>query len=665
MTQEEAQEKCQKIYLNNLHYLEEKHPDVFKNISLFDVAISENMYEEKYALEIVNKAFDIRILNDNSLLYNKDLNKDAMIRVQNIKLDTKNSFKTFEESFVPDKYTIDKDITNTILETVYPLIDYVQKNSPKKIKLQKIEKFIFFGNLLGAHIELFVKKYLPKVILITEQDIELFRLSLFVTDYSKIAQTSDIIFSLTQDTKVFENDFSKFLEHYSLFNYIIKFNLANNNYLKFIDTVLGVLSTTQAKDWPFTRSLLSIKRQNEYIKSKYNLMDLTKEINTIKNVPILVVSPGPSLIQNIDWLKKNINNFLVISFGATLKTLYKYDIQPDIIISVDPKEVIANQFDGIPKTFYEKCLIFAASISSPNVLELLNKKNTYLFQVVLYIFKIGILYGKSVGDATIALLLKLNANNIYLLGTDLSVDKKTGSTHTKEHMAHKEKENVEEHNMIKNHTITSDDLIKTKGNFEDTVFTTRHFKVVLELYKSNIKDFAKEDTIIINMSDGAFIEGTISKNSKDIKNMHKIDKKNILEKLKSEIKPTNLITNNLILTIDILTKIVDFLNNFKNKKYNTYENMMYDKLTINIETLTMAREENYAEITIGLMNSFNNNVEGYFNSFFTSKKNKTNYKRFNTVFQLWLHPQILMFERYKELLIDIDMMQKNSKQVTA
>ncbi len=655
MTQEEAQSKCQSTYLSNLLYLEENNPDLFKKITLLEVAISEGMYKERYSLEFINNSFDVRVLADDTFVYNKDLDSDAIQRIQNITMDENKGFKTFKPIVVPQNYTINKDITKTYLEILFPFIEYSQKYSSKEFKMKKIEKFIFFGALLGRHIELFVKTHSPKVILITEQDIEMFKLSLFITDYSLIAQKTTIQFCITQDMKIFNDAIPTFLNEYELYNYILKFDIVNENYISFIDTFLNYLSISVDTQWPFSADLLVIKRATKLIKEKYNFIDFSKTYDIFsKDTPVIIVAPGPSMAGKIQWLKENQDKFIILSLGAAVQTLYKHNIKPDIITSVDPSILILNQFKGIPEEFLKDTILIAASNSIESLFDIFQKSNTYIYQVIFDLLNLGSFGGKSVGDVTIAILLRLGVKRLYLLGTDLCVNQETGSHYVKEHQHYKELDKVEAYDTLQNKFVTDVDIIETKGNFQDKIFTTRHFGCILYLYKQHIINFAYEDTKIFNLSDGSFIEKTIPLDIKDVNIKDKVNKQSCLNNITTEMTASNLTVKSLSTKISLVDKILKLLNKYKQYDYNTYNNMMYDKFTINIELIELLQHEERLQMGDHLIKSFNNNVEGYVNTFFNTKKNQVSKKRFNKLFQLWIKPQITIFEKYKELLENLD-----------
>lgn len=71
-----------------------------------------------------------------------------------------------------------------------------------------------------------------------------------------------------------------------------------------------------------------------------------------KNMPAIIVSAGPSLEKNVTVLRRAKNHALIICVDSAAKYLMKHEIQPDILVSVDPKKPLNlfedDRLDGIP-----------------------------------------------------------------------------------------------------------------------------------------------------------------------------------------------------------------------------------------------------------------------------------------------------------------------------
>ena len=57
-----------------------------------------------------------------------------------------------------------------------------------------------------------------------------------------------------------------------------------------------------------------LNRSTKYVKDGYKILlfnKLKNDFNFFKNIPILYLAAGPSLDENIDWIKKNQNKFCI------------------------------------------------------------------------------------------------------------------------------------------------------------------------------------------------------------------------------------------------------------------------------------------------------------------------------------------------------------------
>lgn len=74
----------------------------------------------------------------------------------------------------------------------------------------------------------------------------------------------------------------------------------------------------------------------------------TFEQNYVLDVPAIIVASGPSLDKNISYLSKAKNKAFIIATDSALRMLMKYEIMPDIIVTLDPdKERILFSDDRV------------------------------------------------------------------------------------------------------------------------------------------------------------------------------------------------------------------------------------------------------------------------------------------------------------------------------
>ena len=95
----------------------------------------------------------------------------------------------------------DMDISANSYSGAAGLINYSNKYADKeKTTMKKLYKFIFLGVGLGLHLTTIHEKLQSNVYFIVEEDLELFRLSLFVTNYKDMSSHgAQLLFSIFDD----------------------------------------------------------------------------------------------------------------------------------------------------------------------------------------------------------------------------------------------------------------------------------------------------------------------------------------------------------------------------------------------------------------------------------------------------------------------------------
>lgn len=90
------------------------------------------------------------------------------------------------------------DLNKTLSDEVKEYVNIWEEIKEDK-KYEKIDKFIFLGNLLGTQIIDFYNKINFKSCFIYEPNLEIFRLSLFTTNYMQLSKNIKFTFSIMND----------------------------------------------------------------------------------------------------------------------------------------------------------------------------------------------------------------------------------------------------------------------------------------------------------------------------------------------------------------------------------------------------------------------------------------------------------------------------------
>lgn len=168
-----------------------------------------------------------------------------------------------------------------------------------------------------------------------------------------------------------------------------------------------------------------------------NLMQLKKALDpkVVKDIPVIIVSAGPSLDKNINELKKAQGKAFIIAVDASIRTVLQAGVCPDLLCSIDPNSP-ERFFTGLDtKEIFWAC----NQLSNPT---LLKKYANHIFYYGSFgkqwgnIMKKELEYnfptltsGGSVSTEAFMLALHLGFRKIVLIGQDLAFT--GGVSHTK------------------------------------------------------------------------------------------------------------------------------------------------------------------------------------------------------------------------------------------
>ncbi len=177
----------------------------------------------------------------------------------------------------------------------------------------------------------------------------------------------DILYDILENidlSKFYDQTKLKIIDIDDLINYFNFFKY--DSYFIVVHPVLQNLYTNEIKSLTekikqnFNPILLDIKTQKNFGKIWQN--NIFKNFKRLFNneysfepleidKPILIVGAGPSLEQNIEVIKKNIDNFFVVSSDTSLKILLTHKITPDLVFSFDAQNYSYLHFMDSSKNF--------------------------------------------------------------------------------------------------------------------------------------------------------------------------------------------------------------------------------------------------------------------------------------------------------------------------
>ena len=505
-------------FQENLSYLCQEHPVLYNKILALNTLLEEGKYPQKYDLEYKEDYFDVKELSSGNYLYNENSIQHAKKLTKNITLlKNDHTIATFQNlQFDLPKMTFD-DLKNINplrrYASLAPIVDYYTQNVPKNSSFIRIYKYMFFGVGLGLHLPAIVKKTNADVYLIIEDDIELFRLSLFTCNYKKNFANKTIHFSIAQNKEEFSQTFQNFYTQALLENHYLKFSVLTAKDQYYIKKIQTEITIRPEKVYEHHALLVKNLRIMRRITQGYKFLSmLPKEHQFFEDKPILILGAGPSLGHNQEWLQQNHNKFIIIAPFMTLRLLYKLNIIPDIIIHIDEGDQVANkevEFHKEHLDFFNNSLfIFAASISDIffNTFE---KEYIYLLEErTSYKQNNNQIQVGSVGEAAYAVGLSLTKHSIYLLGLDLALSE-TGDTHIQEHTSFKNNKDtlsVQNVDIIEKNATLRKSTLMVPGNFQKEVPTIPLFEMSIRAMNFQTQIYKNPQRSIFNLSDGARFE---------------------------------------------------------------------------------------------------------------------------------------------------------------
>ncbi len=513
-------------YLDNLSYLQKSQKPLYDKIVSFEKALEKGYYPQRYELEYKEEGyFDVKEIESGKYLYGADSGKYASkaAKIVNFRKD-ESVFETFydyeitpEEIEEVSRYDISFNGMYATAEIAY----HTSRVAPKeKTTMREIRKFVCMGIGLGTHIGSIHRKIRARTYLLVEDDLELFRLSLFVTNYRVLAEESTLFFSVFEDDDEARDTFTRFLNKSFYYNHYLKFfqmQSCKDDKMKILQTVIA---EQPHLTFPFHSYFRVYLRPVAYLEEGYRFLNVSgSRKDLFDEKPVLIAAPGPSLGKKIDWLKKHQDKFVIVSPSAALPTLEKYDIRPDIIVHIESyEETCMTHFDNLEsQDFIEDAVLICGSQAPRILLERFAKDRVFIYQNnVLYKKELGSLDPTCVGSATLMVLMRLGVRNLYLLGLDLALDSQTGVSHAGEHFRSRalDLSNAEK---VEDVVAYLDTVIYTKGNFRESVPTTLTFNKSIRRIRDFCKNEKRTDQKIFNLGDGAFLEGARPVSTEELK----------------------------------------------------------------------------------------------------------------------------------------------------
>ena len=380
-------------------------------------------------------------------------------------------------------------------------------------KLQDGRRFsgstVFLGALTGLHIVHYLNTTEVRDIFIIEPDIHKFALSCWFVDYAAIEKRfGRLVLHVGEEMPESPLDFLMGTSPIVAGIWLRMLPIYPSPYFD------EVIARTNLR-WrsiheilvPFDRELRNLGYGAANLRAEYPVLSKTPELS--KNCRIAVVGSGPSLENDIPWLKANRNKLILFAVHSSIRVLRQHGIAPDFQVTLDTELLV-----DLPKLQLDPEIPFIVYYK-------IDPKAIEGFKTVLMIAELGkanpVRFKQPLtnthptsGNTALSVALAMQASETYLLGLDLGFREAE-----KSHAAgtwHDDDEGAG-HGDAKWR-----ESVKAKANFEES-----EGQIQTHAYY-NYSRFAMENAIaamaggrkVCNLSDGVSIKGAEPRRSGDI-----------------------------------------------------------------------------------------------------------------------------------------------------
>lgn len=262
--------------------------------------------------------------------------------------------------------------------------------------------------------------------------------------------------------------------------------------------------------------------------------------------PAFIVGNGPSLDENIEYIRANVPNAVIFSCGTALGSLAKKNIKPDFQVEMERNINIVDWIElGTTAEYRKGITLLTLNTVAPAALDLFDdacmarKPNDIGEQILDSIIdknpaKALQVCNPTVTNAALSYALAMGFKEIYFLGVDLGT-RPDGAHHSSLSLYNdfEEKQEKDTDTTLFDYSVSK---YKIKGNFVDEVDTnpfldnTRiNLELLLRYFQSTVGGIK-----CYNPNNGAYINGVMPTKREDLRALDKIpDKNQLIDKLKA------------------------------------------------------------------------------------------------------------------------------------
>jgi len=525
-------------YAKNMKAFKIHFPDIFDFFNVYSASKVEVVIHENFA-NLINIA-------SGDVMYEYPAYLMALAQVQEYKKSPLSSTSKFFQHDEKLGNFLHSRKLNPIVKLLQARID--SNDGDKAESLPKhLNALVMFGIGLGYQLELLLDQHTVGSVYLIEPSLDVFYGSLFTANWQYILDSMDakdinLHISLGPQEEEFFDQLLK--ETYLNGRYeVAKTHLyvhQNSPEIKLLVEQYKTRFFEMIQGWGFFDD--GIMAMSHFLKSLKNGIPLMKKKVAfdldIATTPVIIVGNGPSLDQNIDFIKQHSEKAIIVSCASALSALYKCGIDVDIHCEQERIFAVAEKVDYYAPADYLKQLslltpatvhpavyekfsraIMAPKASEPSTCLLLQDAlGRELFEEFSHITP-------TVANTALVMATKLGFRQFYFIGVDLG-RKKSGAHHSQHSFYYDEEgKDINLYPEMENEFIN-------KGNFSGEFISDPIFnmsKLTLERFIAKNNDIK-----CFNLSDGVLVAGSVPTEQKVLAEklslISKFDKKALIDR---------------------------------------------------------------------------------------------------------------------------------------
>jgi hypothetical protein len=359
----------------------------------------------------------------------------------------------------------------------------------------------FVGIATGLHIAHYLSHTQVRDIILIEPDLDSFCLSTFFIDYAALDKHNRLVLHVGPD-----------LPEEQLSTLINESHITAPVWLRVLPGYPPSEELTQLIQrlhlrWrslieilvPFDREVRNLTYGLRNLKAKLPVNYISPKLS--ENSRIVVVGSGPSLNNDLAWLKENQEKLIIFATHSSVKVLQQQGISPDFQCSLDTEigESILDKLELDRKipfvSYYKASSAILDRFDKVLLINERNKANPVLFNSDLALNHTH----PTSGNLAVATAMFARPKQLYLLGMDLGF-RSLLQEHAKGYWA------GEPETAAPDMTQTSLAIANFVEN-QGTVYTKSYYDSARMTIEGALKMLLQHDTEIFNLSDGVKIEG--------------------------------------------------------------------------------------------------------------------------------------------------------------